>query len=234
MMAYILDIVLILIIAVTTILGFRRGFLRSVVQLAGLIASFVLAFTLSATVADWLYDSMLEEPIKETVSAALVEDAMANADKSQAVLDSLPAPIANALNSSEAARDALENLSNKAGESVAAAADVIVDDVVRPLTIVLVRFVLFMVMLIVFILLARLLTKMIKPLTNLPLIHQADGLLGGAVGLVKGALFVIVAVTVMQLLASAGILVTYEQLDNSMLAGWVAEHNLISAGLELI
>ena len=81
----------------------------------------------------------------------------------------------------------------------------------------------------------RLLEKLLKPVTKLPLIRQTDGLLGTVVGLVKGIVFALVAVTIMQLIATGTTTgpFTQENLDNSVIAGWIADVNPLSGVLNL-
>ena len=101
-------------------------------------------------------------------------------------------------------------------------------DVIRPLAIGLFCVVLFIILVILLLVLVKLLTALIKPVSKLPVIRQADGLLGAAIGLAKAVLFVLIAVSVMQLLASSGKLITMEQLQDTLLASWVAQHSPIS------
>lgn len=234
-MAYILDGVLILILAVTVILGYRRGFVRSLVQLVGLVAAFVLAFSLSATISTVVYDAFVDEPLKKTVSSVLAENSSETVSvQVEKVKEGLPAVLSNAIDQNAEASKALAQLGDRVEESATALADTIVTDVVRPLVIAFFRFVLFLLLIVVLLLVVKLLTAVIKPLTKLPVIRQADGLLGAVMGLVKAALFILIAVSVMQLLASSATLITTEQLQESLIASRLAEINPVCANLDFI
>lgn len=233
-MAYILDGIIVVILIVMVALGHHRGFLRSVVQLVGLIAAFVVAFSLSAGLSAWIFDEHISEPLQETLVSALEEDVTSTAEEQVTlVVEALPDFLANVLNAEDMAEKAVEAMNKAVDDSATSLAETVVVNVLRPVTVALFRFVLFILLFIVLMVVVKLLTNLIKPLTNLPVIHQADGALGAAVGLVKGILFVLVAVTVMQLLASSGTWITTEQLNSSWIAGWVAEHNPVGAGLNL-
>ncbi|MBR2337975.1 MAG: CvpA family protein [Clostridia bacterium] len=233
-MAYILDGAIILILIVSVALGYRRGFIRSVVQLVGLIAAFVLAFSFSATLAGVVFDKFASQPLQESIAEALQENATSSASEQvETVLDALPEFLVNTLHADEAAKAALDGLSQKMNESAPALAETVVVDILRPLAVALLRFVLFLLLFLVLMIAVKLITKLIKPITKLPLIRQTDGLLGAAVGLLKGVLFILVAVTIMQLLAPSEILIKPEDLSGSFLANWIAEHNPIAAGLSL-
>ncbi|MBQ6830401.1 MAG: CvpA family protein [Clostridia bacterium] len=228
-MAYILDGILLLIVVVTVALGYHRGFIRSVVQLVGLIAAVVIASSLSASVSTMVYDSFVSEPLQNKVVEA-VENAGSGlaSERLDSALESLPPFLVNAINQNDQATQALDQLQNTVVDSTTALAQAFVTNVIRPLAIGLFRVVAFILLVILLLLLVKLLTKLIKPVTKLPVIRQADGLLGGAIGLVKAVFFVFIAVSVMQLLASSGKLVTMNDLQETFLASWIAQNSPIS------
>lgn len=228
-MAYILDGVLLLIVIVTVALGYHRGFIRSVVQLVGLIAAVVIASSLSGSLSTLVYDSFVSEPLQNKVVEA-VENAGSSAasERLDSALDSLPLFLVNAINQNDQATQALDQLQNTVTDSATALAKTLVNNVIRPLAIGLFRVVLFILLVILLLVVVKLLTALIKPVTKLPVIRQADGLLGAAIGLLKAILFVLIAVSVMQLLASSGKLITMEQLQETLLASWVAQNSPIS------
>lgn len=232
-MAYILDGILILLLVVAIATGYHRGFIRSIVQLVGLIAAVVVAFSLSASLSEWIFDGFVSEPLQETIVTALEENVSSTAaEQLDNVVDALPDFIANAVNADAAAQQTLDNLTNQVNASAPTLAKSVVTDVVRPLAIALLRFVLFILLFVVLMVVVKLLTKIIKPLTKLPVIRQADGLLGAVVGAVKGVLFVIVAATVMQLLITYGVLAA-DAAENSLVTKWVLANNPIASGLPL-
>lgn len=233
-MAYILDGILILILVIAVAAGYHRGFIRSIVQLVGLVAALVVAFSLSASLSAWIFDSFASEPLQEAIVTTLEEDVSSTAaEQLDKIVDALPDFIANAVNADSAAQQALDGLTAQVNASAPALAQSVVTDVVRPLAVALLRFVLFILLFVILMVVVKLLTKVIKPLTKLPVIRQADGALGAVVGAVKGIIFVIIAATVMQLLATYGTLITTQQLEDTYVAGWVVENNPVAAGLNL-
>lgn len=237
-MPYILDAIVVVIIAVTAIIGYRRGFIRAIIQLVGCIAAFVLALSLSNTVSSMVYDGMLRDGLHEKIETAWNETVVEGAaqtltEQTEAVLDTLPQFVQNALDTETITQDIQSSVGND--QTGAAVADYLVEDLIRPVMVAIIRFVAFLILFAVLMLVIRLLEKLIKPFTKLPLVRQADGLLGAAVGLVKGVMFALVAVTVMQLIATGTTtgLFSQENLDNSMVAGWVAEINPLSSVLKI-
>ena len=52
-MSWILDGIIVLLLVIAVILGYKRGFISTAVQLAGYIFAFLIALSLSTTVAEF-------------------------------------------------------------------------------------------------------------------------------------------------------------------------------------
>ncbi len=237
-MSYILDAIVVIIIAVTAILGYRRGFIRTIIQLAGCIVAFILALTLSGTVSTMVYDGVLRDSLHEKIETVWSETVVEGAaqtltEQTEAVFDTLPAFVQTALDTETITQGIHDSVGND--QTGTAVADYLVDDLIRPVMVAIIRFVAFLILFALLMIVIRLLEKLLKPLTKLPLVRQTDGLLGTVVGLVKGIVFALVAVTVIQLIAAGTTTgpFTQENLDNSLIAEWVAEINPLSAVLNL-
>ena len=234
-MAYILDGVIILILVLAIAFGYRRGFIRSIVQLIGLVAAFFLAFSFSETLSTYVYDTFISESLCETVTQSLQTDVSSTAaEQLDTALEKLPPFLSETLRDNEQTQSALESLGAQVDASAAQLAQMLVNNVIRPLAVALLRFLLFIVLVLLLLLAVKLLARVIKPITKLPVIRQADGTLGAFVGLLKGVLFIIIAVTVMQLLASTGTLITNEQVQDSLIVSWLAQNNPVAEQLSFL
>ena len=228
-MAYIIDGALVLILLLSIWWSYRKGFVQSMVQLVGWIAAIVVSFTLSAAVSPVLFDSFAAEPLKQSVANTLQHDASSTVEEQvDNILDALPSSLANVLHADELSDKLVADLNSTLEQSAQSVAESVVTNVVRPIAVSLVQFLLFIVLFILCMIAVALLKRVIKPITKLPLIHQADGLLGGVVGIVKGALIVWIAVEILQLFAVSNVLITVDQLRETTLANWVS--NLYSFG----
>lgn len=224
-MKYILDGIAILILVITIIVGYRRGFLKSLVQFIGCVAAFILAFSLSAPAANFTFDTFLAEGLENTLTEALVTNADAAPTE---LLQSLPEPILAVLENSTQLQATLENLGDAAASTAETAVETLMTSVIRPVAVSLIQFVAFILLFVILMFVARLLAKVIKPITKLPLLRQVDGALGAVLGLIKGVLFTIAFVSVVQLIAATGSpdsLVTQEMVESSILVSWIAEIN---------
>jgi len=237
-MAYILDLIVLAIVIITVIVGYRRGFIRTMIQLLGCVVAFALALSLSATVSNYVYDEWMRDGLHEKIETVwndTVVEGAANtvSDQVETVLDSLPSFLTATLDSDALVSGIMGSVGTK--DTGIAVGDYMTDTVLRPVIVAVLRFVSFLVLYLVLMLVIRLLEKLVTPLIKLPLIRQTDGALGAVIGLLKGLVFALVAVTVMQLIAASASSgpFTQENLDNSILAGWLAEINPLSSVLQL-
>ena len=69
-MNYLLDLIVIAIIAAVALISARRGFVRVVIELAGFIAAIFITLTISTPLASLTYDKIIEPPIVSSVSKA--------------------------------------------------------------------------------------------------------------------------------------------------------------------
>lgn len=237
-MSYVLDAIVVGIVVVTAFLGYRRGFIRTIIQLVGCVVAFILAFSLSSTVSAMVYDSFLRDGLHqkiETVWSETVVDGAAQTltEKTEAVFDALPGFVQTTLDAEAITQEIHNSVGNN--QTAIAVADYLADELVRPVMVAIIRFIAFLLLFVIFMFVIRLLEKLLKPITQMPIIRQADGFLGSAVGLIKGIVFAVVAVTVMQLIASGTTTgpFTQENLDNSLVVGWVIQINPLSVVLNL-
>ncbi len=234
-MQYILDAIVLIILVVTIAVGYHRGFLRSFVQFVGCIAAFVLALSLSAPAASLTFNNFLAEGVETKLTEALSGvTEVPPADQLNELLKDLPAPIVAVLENSTQLESTLDELGKNVAATTEAVVETLMDNIIRPIAVSLLQFLIFIILFLVLMLIARLLAKLVKPITKLPLVRQTDGLLGAALGLVKGVIFVLALVSVLQLIAatsSADSFITQEMLDNSLLISWIAEINPLSGML---
>lgn len=71
--AIVFDIAVVVILAVMTFSGAKRGFVSTVIGLAAGVVAFLCAMTFSAPLSEWAYTAVVEKPVKEAVSSAMDE-----------------------------------------------------------------------------------------------------------------------------------------------------------------
>lgn len=235
-MSWVFDVIVLLIVALTVFLGYRRGFLRTIVQLVGCLLALILAFSFSQTVSTWVYDTMLRDTVYEKIETAWQDTTASGAatlsDKVESMTEALPGFVKSVWDPESVTKELQQFLNS--GETAQSASVFLTDTVLRPILVTVIRFIAFLILYALLMVAVKLLVKLIKPLSRLPLIRQADGVLGAVSGFLKGILFAFVAVTILQLLAVGdSSLVVKEDLANSYIAGWLAELNPLSDVLNL-
>ena len=233
-MGYVLDCIVVAIVIATTIIGYRRGFLRSILQAFGCIIAFSLAFWLSNITANFLFDTAFHDTLHGKIVEgweASVSDGVtpALADRVEKTFDALPSILKADLDAEAVAQGIRSSVGTE--QTGTAVADYIVNDVVGPLIVAVIRCVAFLILFVVLLFAIRLCKKLLKPITKLPLVRQADKWLGFVFGLIQGIILMFVAVTLMQVFASVFTngLVTRDDFESSFIVGWLVENNPLSA-----
>ncbi len=70
-MSWVIDIVLVVIVATVAYIGYKKGIVKMLMSLVTVVLSFGLSFVLSAPLARWFYSLFFEKGLSATVDAAL-------------------------------------------------------------------------------------------------------------------------------------------------------------------
>ncbi len=205
-MSWILDVVVVVVFALTVLAGFRKGFLDSIIGFVGLLAALVVAFIASGIVADGVYAGFIEKPVQQAIVEKIDEAAADTGASLQTNLqnaeEALPKFVQSLMEKNEVS---LVSLADKAetgiqntGEQIAEA---VTEKVVRPAMTLLIRCIAFVVLFIALMFVCKVLGRIIGKIVKHSPFRGPDKLLGGVLGAVKGFLWVLLAVTVMQMIA---------------------------------
>lgn len=190
-MSWILDILVIAVVALSIFFSARRGFVRTAIEVVGLLLSVYLSFTVAGTVADALFEKSIAPAIVQTTVDSIEEKTSGAAlVTSQAVWESLPETVTKvAGNFGVTSQSIAENVT--AGTSAASVETVVqqsVDTVARPVVVPLVRALVSIVLLLVCSVFVKLLARVLGRVARLPVLRQVNTGLGAVLGLVKGLL----------------------------------------------
>ncbi|MCL2884055.1 MAG: CvpA family protein [Oscillospiraceae bacterium] len=225
-MSLLIDIVLVALFLLGVILGWRHGFIKTAVKIVGFFVALFVAFQLGGLLGGVVYDSAVAPPLHDAVVSRFDAGSATAQDGVQAALDKLPSFMQSAL-ASAGLPDA-QTITAKLDVSADASANAVSSAIIKTLRPILggligvvIGLLLFIGLYIIVCVLARVLNRVFK----LPLLKQINGLLGAVLGLVQGAVFVLIAVTVLQLIANSGGFVSRDDMANSRVAGWVSSVN---------
>ena len=233
-MAYMLDIAVILILLLAVYIGYRRGFVKAVIKLVGCVLAVVIASVASLPLASGIFDAFAGDKLQEVIASQMTStDTAAVAAGIEAALDKLPGPVLNALEAYGLGtpEQIIGGVKESLDGSVEDIARSVVEVVIRPVAVALLRTLCFFILFIVLMILVALVANLISRVFTLPILRQMNGGLGAVVGIAEGVVLIFVAVTVLQLIAassSSEAFITNKDISDTMLVRFVAEHNPLS------
>lgn len=239
-MSYILDVALVLILALCIFIGIKRGFAKMLVRVGGAILALVLAGLLSGQVAQGVFDTFLANNIKAGVMEQVPEmSADEVAEEIDHTLASLPGYVTvfieqQNIDINAIADQAVEAVAGATGNVAETVVDTVMAHVVRPIAVALLTAVCFLVLLILLLIVVWILAVLVDKIFRLPLLGNLNKTLGALMGVLQGLLWVLLAATVIELIAYAGgadSLINRAVLESTWLTRWIAEINPITAGI---
>jgi uncharacterized membrane protein required for colicin V production len=224
-MWWILDLIVVAIIALFVYLSAKRGFVRTVIELVGYFLAIYLSFIISGAIADFTYNKVVEPAIVENISNKISTTTNESVDSTVDIIwEALPEFVSKSAENFNVSKNSVKatvaekytsNLDTK--DFVKTVAENSVKLIVVPLIKTICSVILFIILMFVVKILARVLNKMF----SLPLIGGLNKALGGVIGLLKGVIFATIFVLVIMFIASFtenGFLIfTNENIDKTII-----------------
>ena len=212
-MAIFVDIFMAACLLLALVLGVRQGFLQSLARGAIVIVALLGAAWLAEHLADpaakWL-EPMLTEKIQQQM------------DGQAAAADDPSLAAAGLLETFGFSGDALDKLVESATEKAQEVGQTLLSAVVSTVLRSVAYAVVYLVSFLLLLLLLRLLLAPLHLFTKLPVVHGINAVMGGALGLVKGALLLFFAVWLLRRLQ---IWITPELISQTYILRFFAEHS---------
>lgn len=208
-MAIFVDIFMAACLLLALVLGVRQGFLQSLARVAIVIVALLGAAWLADPAAKWL-EPMLTEKIQQQM------------DGQAAAADDPSLAAAGLLETFGFSGDALDKLVESATEKAQEVGQTLLSAVVSTVLRSVAYAVVYLVSFLLLLLLLRLLLAPLHLFTKLPVVHGINAVMGGALGLVKGALLLFFAVWLLRRLQ---IWITPELISQTYILRFFAEHS---------
>lgn len=234
-MAYLLDGAIILVFVLAIWIGYKRGFVKTVAGLVAFLVAALLALLLSGPIAQAIYDSSVDPAVTSTINRYLEAGNATLEEGVDQALEVLPDYVTNALANTgvQSGADVVEKLSGT-DESVPVAQR-ISEGVVAPVVLPLLKTICMLLLFLVVYIVATIVLKVLNVVAKLPLLKQLNQGLGLVAGAVSGALWVLVIVSVLQVLAAAGAadgVINQALLDETTVVNWLIGINPASSVLQ--
>jgi len=215
-----IDIIIIAVLVLTCIMGFKRGLMLSIVNAGSSVISFILSLILYPLVSKILKLTPLFDSVKNTVAQSIEKIAM---NISGALT---PAKVVDAISMPGIMKDNLLAQITEPGKTEA------LDSLKNSLSGAIAGFILDIIAIVVLFIIVKiiimLLKNVIKAIASIPVIKQVDKIGGLAFGLLEGFMLLTVAAALLAFFTSKaepGSLV--QAIDKSLLGSYFYNNNLI-------
>lgn len=194
LMNYGIDAVLVIIFLSNVIGSYRRGFIRCLLSLACVGIAIFAAFNFSQPAAEWSYDNIMSDKIVYELEEAINEgfSSQTAADTVMQTIEMIPDVLLTQLEEFGIDTDALSEQIASLELSSHDTAEKISQQIIRPGALVLLKLLCYILIFVVVRFATGCIIGLIIKLPMPKLFKAANRWLGGAIGLVKGGLIVIV------------------------------------------
>ena len=200
-----LDLILLAVFAAVVLWAARRGFFVAVLGLGAWIVSIAVAQVLGTALAQPLYNAFAAGPARRMIEANIDQaiESHEAAQYAQRILAELPQALSQlAQRVGGVTPDSLiENLGEQQF-TAANAAELLEQSIVAPIGIAIIRLGLTLLLFVLLLFVSRLVIHKLERVRSLPVLKQADSILGAALGIVKGGLLLYVLALVLQAAAA--------------------------------
>lgn len=191
---YAVDGVLVVVFLSTVLNSARRGFVRCVLSLVCVAVALVAALNFSQPAAEWSYDNLFSAPIEQKVAQAL-EEGFNSETAAQTVIQTIemiPEVLTSQLTEFGIDVEALSEQIASLKLTPDDTAHKISVQIIRPGALVLLKLICYIIIFVAVRFVLGLLIGLVSRLPAPRIIHKADKWLGGVLGVVKGAVLVMV------------------------------------------
>lgn len=206
-MDFIVDAIIIAIIAVVIVRSSKKGFVSSLVDAFAMIIATIVSYMFTPEVSQFIYDSFIKNSVSKGFEKVL-DDMNTNtavADKVDAMIASLPESAVNLADSL-----GIINLNSiGAGIHMPAVIDdnqlitTVLNDFAYNVMITITKIVVFFILFVVATLVLRMVSNFLENINKIPLIGKLNSTLGGVLGVAKALIIILVVCTVMYFIISS-------------------------------
>lgn len=200
-----IDLILLAIMALIVFISVKSGFFKTLFDLVAYFLAFSFAKSLSPVLAQSAFDSFIRKGAQSYLEASLstigTTDYVTQAEQ---VIESIPEGLRGLMQILGYSEETITQQIASSDFNGANLVESIMNTVVEPVGVALMQFILFVILAIVFLVVGKILVLLLnKIVKKLPIIKRVNSLLGGILGLIKGAVLIIVVSAALSVIASA-------------------------------
>lgn len=218
-MIYLFDVLIVALFVLCVWLGWERGFVRTVGGLLALIAAVLVAAVFSGPIAKAIYNGTVEPKVMDALETYVEGHVLPDEAQLDRALDRMPDLVSSMLENSglNSGAAVLEKIDFVRADETAAAC--ITRKVITPVVMPLIKTLCSVVLFALAYGLALLAARALNVVAKLPLIKQANRVLGLLAGGITGLLWVLFAIRLLYAVASMGVFDWLRPDDTWLIAG---------------
>lgn len=200
-----IDIILLAVMALTVYISAKSGFFKTLFDLVVYVLAVTLARSFSVTLAQTAFDSFIRKGAVSYLESSL--QGIGSTDyvtQAQQAVEAIPEGLRGLMQILGYSDEVLISQISSADLGGSNLIETLMNTVVEPVGTALMQFILFVILAIVLLIVGRVLVFLLnKIIRKLPVIKRLNTLLGGVIGLLKGGVIVVIAVSLISVIASA-------------------------------
>ena len=189
-MSLALDIGVIIIVILTIIVCFKRGFAKTVLGLLSNIVSIVGAFVLGTSLSDLIYSGLIKDNIIESLSSSINSNLSTSTSSVSGQASELPDYVNSILSlfgySADTVNKNIDTMVETQSNNIASA----VESAIGPVITAILSFFLVIILFIILRFITAKISKLIAGVMEVPVLHTVNRVLGGLVGILDGLVVV--------------------------------------------
>lgn len=239
-MAFVLDVLVVAIIALSVFLAYKKGLIKTLFSLVGGIAAVVLAVSLSGPVASWLNTQFIEPTVRDTVLTAVngsslgqsYDEAINSVDVA-GKLQEMPENLRMFLENLNVDIDEIVASAEETRENSIAAKEALIDSIVVPVSQTISKAIALIGLALIFFILLFVATRLLDTVFRVLPFGKSFNKVGGILfGAIRALLIVMLFGAVVYGLAGGNVLVSMEELENTLILKTVNQFNPILNALK--
>lgn len=231
-----LDLIVVAIILVYVLISAKRGFVKTAIEFVGFALSIYLAFTIGGALSNGIYEKSIEPAVVNAAVNSVGETAGDGIDDAvESTWNALPEYIIKLADNFDITSDTLrESIKDAAIDTnqVAPIAKEASVTVLKPIVVPLVQTAIGVIIFVILMFVVKLLARVVNKAFSVPIVGGLNKTLGGVLGLGKGVLIAAVVVIIINTIVSFSVdgflFFTTENIDNSIIFKFLAGFSPIS------
>lgn len=199
-----IDVILIAVMAVVVMISVKSGFFKTLFDLIAYVFAFSFAKSVSPLLAQSAFDSLIRKGAEAYLNSALAgiesSDYVTQAKES---LESIPEGLRGLLQIIGFTQEDISQKLSDAGLTGENITNSVMDNIIEPVGVAIMQFVIFVILAIVLLIAARIVVRLLNGIVKkLPVIRKFNSILGGVLGFAKSIVFATVISGLISVIAS--------------------------------